>query len=89
MTQGTCELIWLKIILKDFKIKWETPMRLYCNNKSLINIAYNLVQHDKTKHVEVDRHFIKEKFDSDLICTPYGSLGGQLADVITKGLDNA
>lgn len=61
-------------------------MRLYCDNKSAINIAYNLVQHDRTKHIEVDRHVIKEKLDSGLICTPYVTSGNQLADVLTKGL---
>ena len=86
MAQGICELLWLKIILDDLKIKWETPMKLYCDNKSAINIAHNPVQHDRTKHVEVDRHFIKEKLESGLICTPYISTENQLADVLTKGL---
>ena len=48
-------------------------MRLYCDNKSTINIAQNPIQHGKTKHVEVDRHFIKEKLDSGLMYTPYVS----------------
>lgn len=61
-------------------------MRLYCDNKSAINIAYNLVQHDRTKYIEVDRHFIKEKLDSGLICTPYVTSRNQLADILTKGL---
>ena len=79
------ELLWLKIILEDLKIKWETPMRLYCDNKSAaINIAHNLIQHDRTKHVEVDKHFIKEKLDSGLIYTPYVSTRGQLVDILTK-----
>ncbi|KAK3038196.1 hypothetical protein RJ639_030303 [Escallonia herrerae] len=77
MAQGICELLWLKIILKDLKIKLETPMKLYCDNKPV---------HDRTKHVEVDRHFIKEKLESGLICTPYMSTEGQLADILTKGL---
>jgi hypothetical protein len=34
---------------------------LYCDNKAAISIAHNIVQHDRTKHVEIDRHFIKEK----------------------------
>ena len=88
MTQGVCELLWLKIILEDLRIKWERPMRLFCDNKSAINIAHNPVQHDRTKHIEVDRHFIKEKLDSGLICTPYVSTNGQLANVLTKGLNN-
>lgn len=41
------------------------------DNKSTINIAHNLVQHDCTKHIENDRHFIKEKLDSGLITTPF------------------
>ena len=86
MAQGICELLWLKIILEDLKIKWEGPMKLYCDNKSAISIAHNPVQHDQTKHIEVDRHFIKEKLDSGLICTPYVPSQGQLVDILTKGL---
>ena len=44
-------------------------MGLVCDNKSAISIAHNLVQHDRTKHVEIDRHFIKEKLDNGLIAT--------------------
>lgn len=88
MAMGVCELLWLKIILDDLKIRWEGPMRLYCDNKSAISIAHNPVQHDRTKHIEVDRHFIKEKLDSGLICTPFVSTKDQLADVLTKGLPN-
>ena len=76
MAQGICELLWLKVILEDLRIKWEGPMRLYCDNKSAISIAHNPVQHDRTKHIEIDRHFIKEKLDSGLICTPYVPIGG-------------
>ncbi|PNX61308.1 putative copia-type protein, partial [Trifolium pratense] len=82
MAQGICELLWLKIILEDLKIKWEEPMKLYCDNKSAISIAH------RTKHIEVDRHFIKEKLDSGLICTSFVSSQNQLADVLTKGLNS-
>ena len=46
MAQGIWELLWLKIILNDPKINWTHPMRLYCDNKSTINIAHNPVQHN-------------------------------------------
>jgi len=58
MVKVICELLWLKIILDDLKIKWDKPMRLYCDNKSWISIAYNPVQHDRTKNIKVDIHFI-------------------------------
>jgi len=45
MGQGIYELLWLKIIPKDLMINWDEPMRLYCDKKSTINIAHNLVQH--------------------------------------------
>ncbi|XP_073219751.1 uncharacterized protein [Cicer arietinum] len=71
MAHGICELLWLKIILEDLKI----------------SIAHNPVQHDRTKRIEVDRHFIKEKLDSGMICTLYVSTQNQLADILTKGLN--
>ena len=86
MAAGVCELLWVKIILEDLRIQWSKPMKLYCDNKSAISIAHNPVQHDRTKHIEIDRHFIKEKLESGLICTPYVPTGLQLADVMTKGL---
>ena len=76
-----------EVILEDLKIKWDEPMRLYCHNKSAISLAHNLVQHDRTKHIEVDTHFIKEKLDNGLICTPYVSTQNQLANILTKGLN--
>ncbi|BAT82399.1 hypothetical protein VIGAN_03241200 [Vigna angularis var. angularis] len=63
-------------------------MKLYCDNKSAIEIAHNPVQHDRTKHVEIDRHFIKEKVDEGLLCMAYVPSRQQVADVLTKGLNS-
>jgi hypothetical protein len=62
-------------------------MKLYCDNKSAISITHNSVQHDRTKYIEVDKHFIKEKLDSGLICILYVSSQSNLADLLTKGLN--
>ena len=86
MAQGVCELLWMKIILDDLKVKCEESMNLFCDNKSAISIAHNPVQHDRTKHIEIDWHFIKEKLDNGLITALYIPSGLQLADVLTKGL---
>lgn len=73
---------------RGLRIKWDEPMRLYYDNKFAIGIAHNPMQYDRAKHVEVDIHFIKEKLDSGLIFTPYVPTGGQLADILTKGVQN-
>ena len=76
----------MKIILGDLKIKCEAPMKLFCDNKSAISIANNLIKYDRTKHIEIDRHFIKEKLEGGLITIAYVPSRHQLANVLTKGL---
>ena len=46
-------------------------MKLYNDNKSTISIAHNPIEHDRTRHVEIDCHFIKEKLEGDPVCTSY------------------
>ena len=57
-------------------------MKLFYDNKVAISIANNLVQHDRTKHVVIDRHFTKERLDNDSICIPYIPV----ADILIKRL---
>ena len=87
MAQEVCELLWLKIILEDLKIRWDGLMKLYCDNKSVISITYNLIQHDQMNHI-IDKHFIMETLDNGLISTSYVSTNHQLIDVLTKGVSN-
>ena len=54
MAQGVWELLWMKTTLDDLRVKYEAPTKIFCDNKSAISIAHNPVQHDKTKHIEID-----------------------------------
>ena len=86
VAHGICEVLWIKRLLEELKISNQLPMRVYCDNKAAISIAHNPVLHDRTKHVEIDKHFIKEKLEKGLICMPYMPTTEQVADVLTKGL---
>jgi hypothetical protein len=86
MAHGVCEVLWMQILLIELGLFKGTPLMLYCDNKAAIDIANNPVQHDRTKHVEIDRHFIKEKLERGIICMPYVSSSNQVADILTKGL---
>ena len=57
---------------------------MFCDNKATCDIAHNPVQHDRTKHVEVDRFFIKEKLDDKIVELPKIRSEDQLADILTK-----
>lgn len=71
MAQGPCELMWLKSMLIEVGIINDSPMKLDFDNKTTISIAHNLVYHDRTKHIEVDKHFISEKLGGGLVCIPF------------------
>ncbi|KAL0533807.1 hypothetical protein IC582_028078 [Cucumis melo] len=86
MSLGICKEIWLQKVLSDLHQECKTPLKLFCDNKAAINIANNPVQHDRTKHVKIDRYFIKERLDSGSICISYIPSGRQVADVLTNGL---
>ncbi|KAM1545218.1 hypothetical protein PS2_045240 [Malus domestica] len=86
IAHGICELLWIQILLTEIGFKPRESMLLYCDNQAAREIANNPVQHDRTKHVEVDRHFIKEKLDVKLIDIPYVKSEEQLADVLTHAV---
>ncbi|RVW36186.1 Retrovirus-related Pol polyprotein from transposon RE1 [Vitis vinifera] len=64
------------------------PIRLFCDNKVACDIAHNPVQHDPTKHVEVDRFFIKEKLDDKFVELFKIRSEDQLADIFTKAVSS-
>lgn len=61
-------------------------MRLYYDNKSIINISNNLVLYDRMKHVEIDQYFIREIIGSKILVLTYVRTQDQVTDIFTKGL---
>ena len=67
MAQANCELKWLQFLFVDFGLNFSSPALLYCDNKATLHIVANPVFHERTKHIELDCHFIREKIQVGLI----------------------
>ena len=86
LAQTICEGMWLKRLLAELKVKIDGIVSVFCDNLTAINIAKNLVHHDRTKHVKLDRHFIKEIVEEKLLELVYTPTNLQVADIFTKAL---
>ena len=85
---GLTEILWLRKLMTELDLRPALPCRLFCDNKAAISISENPVQHDRTKHVEVDRHFIKENIEAKVVEMPYVKSEDQLADILTKAVNS-
>ena len=85
---GLTEILWLKRLMTELDLQSPQPCRLFCDNKVAISISENPVQRERTKHVEVDRHFIKENIEAEIVEFPYVKSEDQLADILTKAMNS-
>lgn len=86
MAHATQELVWVRNLLTELQFHVRTLMTLYCDNNAAIHIANNPVFHERTKHIEIDCHFVREKVQDGSIITPYIASEHQPADVFTKAI---
>lgn len=86
MAFTTCEVTWLSSLLKDLGLKDLPPANLKCDNKAALAIAANPVQHERTKHVEIDCHYVRDQLNKGLLTTSHVSSSEQIADLLTKVL---
>ena len=86
MALATCELIWLKHLLRELRFGKDEQMKLIYDNQAVLHIASNPVFHERTKHIEVDYHFIREKIPSGCVVTSFVNSNDQLANIFTKSV---
>jgi len=87
MAMTTCELKWLKGILSSLNVIHTTPMLLHCDSQAALHISHNPVFHDRTKHIEVDCHFVRDAIILGDIGLSFVPTNEQLADICTKALE--
>ena len=86
MAQAASEVTWLVRLLEELGINNLTPVQLNCDNHSALHIARNPVFHKRTKHIEIDCHFTRDKVLEGLLQLNYMPTDAQLTDVLIKVL---
>ena len=84
---STCsEIVWPQWLLSELGFSQPTTTPLHADNTSAIHIATNPVFHERTKHIEVDGHYIHEAYEDKLITLPHVTTDLQFTDIFTKAL---
>jgi len=88
MSQAAAEVTWLVRLFEELGVHSLKPVTLHCDNQSAIHIGKNPVFHERTKHIEIDCHFTRDKVLEGLLQLAYLPTEHQLADVLTKALSS-
>ena len=86
MSTACSEIVWLRGLLEKFGFPPTTSTPLHADNTSAIQIATNPLFHERTKHIEVDCHSIRDTLESWVISLPHISSDLQVTDIFTKAL---
>jgi len=86
ITHATKEAVWLRTLLKELGYEQTGATTIYEDNQSCISLAKNPVHHARTKHIDIQHHFIREKVESKEIDVVYMPTDDMVADALTKPL---
>ena len=86
MASTTAELVWLTYLLRDIGLPLPHPPQLFSDNMSALHMSINPFFHARTKHIELDYHFVREKVAIGTLITRFVPSLDQVADILTKPL---
>jgi hypothetical protein len=86
-TQATKEAIWMTKLMKELGyMKEKKAMVIRCDNQGAISLTKNPTQHARTKHIDVQHHFVRERVENGEVTFEYCPTEEMVADVLTKAL---
>ena len=83
------EISWLQSLLKELNISSSTTPVIWCDNLNTVYLSANPVLHARTKHIEIDLYFVREKVLQKQIQIHHVPSSDQLADVFTKAIPSS
>ena len=83
------EGVWLRRLLSDIQIKQNGPSTVFEDNQGATELSKNPKFHNRTKHIDVSYHYVREQVNLNIISVKYRPTEGMIADVMTKGLSNS
>ena len=86
LASAASEITWLVRLLSELGVQDLKPVKLCCDNQSAIHLGKNPVHHERTKHIELDCHFTRDKVLEGLLELVYIPTTDRLADIFTKSL---
>jgi hypothetical protein len=89
VANAVAEATWLRQLLTELHTPLRKTTLVYCDNISAIYMSSNPVQHQRTKHVEIDLHFIRERVAVGDVRVLHVPTTSQFADIFTKGLPSS
>jgi len=88
LAHTTAELLWLQTLLTELSVPF-TPPTIFCDNQSAVLLAHNPVLHARTKHMEIDLFFVREKVLAKQLTVQHIPGDDQWADILTKPVSTA
>ncbi|KAG7537199.1 hypothetical protein ISN44_As13g011190 [Arabidopsis suecica] len=86
VANAVAELTWLRNLFLEMRFPLQKASVVFCDNVSAVYLSSNPVQHQRTKHVEIDIHFVRERVALGQIKVFHIPSPQQYADIFTKGL---
>lgn len=84
LADEVAEVMWVESMLKELQVPYRTPSTVFCDNLSTIQLAADPMLHARTKHVEIDYYFARERVMNGALRICHVSSENQLADPLTK-----